>query len=243
MKGLETAAQGMSYADRIANRLARWKGYKEFADAVAIAAEADTEISCVAAGAASHGGSINHCTENVRQPANSLIPSGQPLGTVGTVATAAAGQVDQAWRCFHCDAVFIDRAEAAEHFGTSQTQSPACQISTAHVRWLEQQHQRNCEDDTAALRAIRGMAAEHEELRRRAEEQGFARGLEEAKRHPEELGLCAVPAVFTVPDVDELAQQIRRLDGSHSMGAGALAEKLVEWMRARSLSGSDSRAG
>lgn len=35
-------------------------------------------------------------------------------------------------------------------------------------------------------------------------------------------------------DVDELAQEIRRVDGSHSMGAGALAEALIPFMeRAR----------
>lgn len=32
-----------------------------------------------------------------------------------------------------------------------------------------------------------------------------------------------------VPDVDELAQFIRRIDGSNSMGAGALAEQICEW--------------
>ncbi|WP_313398117.1 hypothetical protein [Stenotrophomonas sp.] len=31
-------------------------------------------------------------------------------------------------------------------------------------------------------------------------------------------------------DVDALAQEIRRVDGGHSLGAGALAELLVDWM-------------
>jgi hypothetical protein len=33
--------------------------------------------------------------------------------------------------------------------------------------------------------------------------------------------------------VNEFAQQIRWLNGSNKMGAGALAEKLLEWLRAR----------
>jgi hypothetical protein len=32
-------------------------------------------------------------------------------------------------------------------------------------------------------------------------------------------------------DVDELAQEIRRVDGSHSMGAGALAEALIPFLK------------
>ena len=36
-----------------------------------------------------------------------------------------------------------------------------------------------------------------------------------------------------VPDVDELAQHIRWLNGSNKTGAGALAEKLVDWLRSR----------
>lgn len=35
------------------------------------------------------------------------------------------------------------------------------------------------------------------------------------------------------PDVDDLAQFIRQIDGNHTMGAGALAERIVEWLAAR----------
>ena len=36
-----------------------------------------------------------------------------------------------------------------------------------------------------------------------------------------------------IPEVDELAQQIRWLNGSNKRGAGSLAEELVEWLRSR----------
>jgi hypothetical protein len=35
------------------------------------------------------------------------------------------------------------------------------------------------------------------------------------------------------PDVDQLAQQIRLIDGDNKMGAASLAEALLEWLRAR----------
>lgn len=38
-----------------------------------------------------------------------------------------------------------------------------------------------------------------------------------------------------LPEVDEIAQQIRFIDGNHQMGAGALAEKLHEWFGKRIL--------
>ncbi len=37
--------------------------------------------------------------------------------------------------------------------------------------------------------------------------------------------------VAAVPDVDALAQFIRMTDGAHQMGAGALAERICEWLR------------
>lgn len=39
-------------------------------------------------------------------------------------------------------------------------------------------------------------------------------------------------AGVAVPDVDSLAQEIRRVDGNHSLGAGALAEALMPFLSA-----------
>jgi hypothetical protein len=47
------------------------------------------------------------------------------------------------WRCFHCDEVFTDRAEAHEHFGDHPDDSPLCLIKgqdgglAARIRELE----------------------------------------------------------------------------------------------------------
>ena len=45
--------------------------------------------------------------------------------------------------------------------------------------------------------------------------------------------LSTAPVQVALPDVDELAQHIRWLNGSNKMGAAVLAEKLLEWMSGR----------
>ena len=44
--------------------------------------------------------------------------------------------------------------------------------------------------------------------------------------------LYALPGAQSVPDVDALAQFIREVDGSHQLGAGVLAERIAEWLKA-----------
>lgn len=104
------------------------------------------------------------------------------------------------WRCFHCDELFADRQAANDHFGESEHDRPFCQMDANYIRWLLAQHRRNVDDDSEALRTVRSLASQHEELRRRAEELGYARGLADAKRHPEELGLVADRSAATSPD-------------------------------------------
>lgn len=125
-------------------------------------------------------------------------------------AQPVAGAVAQpvAWRCFHCDETFTDTAAAQEHFGPSEHDKPACQMDIGYVRWLLEQHRRNVDDDSDALRTVRSLAGEHETLRRRAEEQGYARGLADAKKHPEELGLIATPQAAPAPAPEPSAQAV-----------------------------------
>lgn len=50
------------------------------------------------------------------------------------------------WRCFHCDDVFTDRAEAQEHFGLERDGStPVCQLTAEDVRQLRALEQSNAE--------------------------------------------------------------------------------------------------
>lgn len=100
----------------------------------------------------------------------------------------------EAWRCFHCDEVFTDRESAQEHFGVSQYKDPACQIDIAKYRDMEETLRRFHNEDTDQLREIHALYTEKTTAVRRAEEQGYAKGLEDARKHPEELGLIQKPA-------------------------------------------------
>ena len=45
-------------------------------------------------------------------------------------------------------------------------------------------------------------------------------------------GWDAAMRTKSAPDVDALAQFIREVDGKHQLGAGVLAERIVEWLAA-----------
>lgn len=104
------------------------------------------------------------------------------------------------WRCFHCDETFTDAAAARAHFGDSERQQAICTIDAVHFRWMEEQHRRNVDEDSEALRAIGRLTSEHETLRRRAEEEGYARGLRDAKKYPGEMGLISIESASTILD-------------------------------------------
>lgn len=121
-----------------------------------------------------------------------------------------AAQAEQAeaptWRCFHCDEVFATEVDAELHFGRSEYDKPACQFNVEHIRWMESQHRRNVDDDSDALRTVRSLLNEHEDLRRKAEELGYARGLADAKKHPEDLGLATQPTASNAGEREALSR-------------------------------------
>lgn len=41
--------------------------------------------------------------------------------------------------------------------------------------------------------------------------------------------------MVTMLNVDKLANEIRRVDGSHTLGAGALAEALMPWLESQAV--------
>lgn len=93
------------------------------------------------------------------------------------------------WRCFHCDEVFTDRAAAAEHFGPHQYTEPGCKIDIVEYRRMEEINRSHAKEDTELHRALAAKDAQMQTAVRTAEELGYARGLEDAKKHPELLGL------------------------------------------------------
>jgi flagellar biosynthesis/type III secretory pathway protein FliH len=81
------------------------------------------------------------------------------------------------WRCFHCDEVFKDFAEAELHFGRYRQSDPLCTLNADSIRDMEAQLSRYREEDTYLHRAIMSLEAEKAVAIRRAEEEGYARGL------------------------------------------------------------------
>jgi hypothetical protein len=93
------------------------------------------------------------------------------------------------WRCFHCDEVFTTVVDAAFHFGYADLEKPACLVDAVELRNLQMDLRRYREEDTDLHRALHAKDSEMQQAVLRAEEAGYARGLADAKKHPETLGL------------------------------------------------------
>ena len=95
------------------------------------------------------------------------------------------------WRCFHCGETFTRAQErwAREHFGRDVSAEAVCLIRTAGesallsaLRQAEDQLIAYRAEDSAILRAMMAMQADHALAMRREEERGYAKGLEDASR-------------------------------------------------------------
>lgn len=84
------------------------------------------------------------------------------------------------WRCFLCGEVFTDTDQAALHFGTAIHHKPACQIDIVEYRRAESENQRYRDEDSDLHREIYGLQSKHQTELRRAEEQGYAKGLRDS---------------------------------------------------------------
>lgn len=126
----------------------------------------------------------------------SLVETGNPT-PVTTAASveheASDGRELRAWRCFHCDETFTERVAAAEHFGTSQMQEPACQINVTKFREMEALHMRAIQEDTDAVRLMHAMRSDHETALRSEEEKGYARGLRDGMKEAAHAARLPVP--------------------------------------------------
>lgn len=93
------------------------------------------------------------------------------------------------WRCFFCDVVLRSEAAAREHFGASESSTPACQLKghehglVGIIRRQEEELQRYRAEDSEMLRVLETLKSEHAAELRREEEKGYARGVEDMKRH------------------------------------------------------------
>lgn len=101
---------------------------------------------------------------------------------------------EHGWTCFHCGdhfaPTFGGQQSARHHFGDHPTEDPACRINARQFRAMQDLVRRYQDEDTEVHREIQRLQADHAVALRREEEKGYARGLEDAKKHPETLGLA-----------------------------------------------------
>jgi hypothetical protein len=93
----------------------------------------------------------------------------------------------KSWRCFHCDAIFTDEAEALLHFGSREYHDAACTVSPEKVRDLKRQLLSYREEDTDLHRQIASLESKHHTALQREEEIGYAKGLSDGIREGLEM--------------------------------------------------------
>ena len=90
------------------------------------------------------------------------------------------------WRCFHCGEAFTKAQArwARQHFGADETALPVCQMRVPgehhlleYLRKAELDLDFYRQEDTELHRAIHAMAADHATKLRKAEEEGYHKGL------------------------------------------------------------------
>jgi flagellar biosynthesis/type III secretory pathway protein FliH len=95
------------------------------------------------------------------------------------------------WRCFHCGAAFTkaQAAHARAHFGRAEDADPVCLIRTAGedallaaLRKAEDELAGYRSEDQEILRALWAMQSDHRQALVRAEEEGYERGLRDARQ-------------------------------------------------------------
>jgi hypothetical protein len=126
-----------------------------------------------------------------------------------TVAPASTEATKKEWRCFHCDEVFTDHAAAADHFGVQIddcADNVACKLNATEglivkmLREAQQELRIYHQEDNAAFQQFYALGAQHSTALLREEEKGYARGLEDAKKFPETLGLMCIPPTNDIRD-------------------------------------------
>jgi hypothetical protein len=91
------------------------------------------------------------------------------------------------WECFHCGEILADRAAAAQHFGASEDQQPACQIKASDGGLLralrdaeEALFSATCalhDESAEALKAWRAAGSRHHSALIAMEQAGYEHGL------------------------------------------------------------------
>lgn len=97
------------------------------------------------------------------------------------------------WLCFHCGERFTTIGGARNHFGFDPSSDPTCRIKVGEERGLEMKIRKlEAEllsyrvEDSAADRAMAAMRADHSAALKKAEEDGYNKGVRDALKDWEE---------------------------------------------------------
>lgn len=96
------------------------------------------------------------------------------------------------WTCFHCGETFTTAGAARDHFGFDPSFDPACRIKVGEERGLvmelrrvEQKYlkllEETCDEGGAVAREFYGLGAKHSIEKRKAEEEGYRKGLRDGR--------------------------------------------------------------
>jgi hypothetical protein len=129
----------------------------------------------------------------------------------GLAALNAHETPDKQWRCFFCDDIFTTQVDAENHFGRYEHAEPACVIKAAGefallraLRNAEGQLERYRSEDSDIMRAMASMQSDHVQALRREEEQGYERGVRDAREPPEtpkrQCRVCDKAIPWTAPN-------------------------------------------
>lgn len=95
------------------------------------------------------------------------------------------------WRCFHCGEAFTKAQvrHARDHFGADQGEQPVCLIREPGeyavlkaLRNAQDELARYREEDSDLMRSLMTMSSDHAQALRRAEEEGYAKGLADGRK-------------------------------------------------------------
>lgn len=133
---------------------------------------------------------------------NTLVIGDAELAATGAPAPDTYPTPRHGWTCYHCGETFTTPGAAAFHFGAKPDATPGCLLKVKvgdergwliEIRKLEAERdellRERCAEDSELHRALQAKEADMQVAVRRAEEQGYARGLADAKKYPETLGL------------------------------------------------------
>lgn len=136
------------------------------------------------------------------------------------------------WRCFHCGELFTTPGAARAHFGKAESDTPACAVDPAKLRAMESELRQYRDEDSGKDRAMHAMESAHGTAVRKAEEDGYARGLRDYTKVESERDAARSVALERQEQIealtDQLAAEKARAD---SIVAKIAAEATVKLMQ------------